>query len=88
MLKPKPLANSLAAASGAFYIVFGIILLVAPQGFEYVFNAQFLGADITSLMPELTLGAYVGVLITVVITTWIFGYFWGWLYNSFAKGKK
>ena len=88
MLKPKPLANSLAVLAAVFYVLFGIILLVAPPAFEYIFNAQFLGADIASLMPVLTLGSFVGVLITVVITSWITGYIWGWLYNYMAKGKK
>lgn len=76
------LANSLAILSGLVYIVFYLIGVVAPTLFESIYNAQFLGADVASLVPE---GFSIGILVVLVVTTWIIGYIWGILYNKFAK---
>ena len=78
------LANSLAALTGTIYIVFYFAAIAGP--FKFIFNAQFLGADITSLIPaNFSFSDFIGALIVVVITAWITGYLWGWLYNRFAK---
>lgn len=44
MLKPTPLANSLATTIAIFYFGLSLLGLVAPDLFLLVENAQFLGA--------------------------------------------
>ena len=79
-------AHSIALVMGGFYLVFYILLLLSPQVFGVIFNAQFLGADVASLMPEAS--SLIGFLITLasmVLTGWIMGYVWAWLYNQFTS---
>ena len=40
------LANSMAILTAAFYLLFYLINLIAPGLFRFLFNAQFLGADV------------------------------------------
>lgn len=51
MLNEFAFANSLAILTGLLYIVF-IILLLAPNLFKFLFNTQFLGADVASFRGE------------------------------------
>ena len=75
-------AHSLALLMGGFYLVFYILLLLFPQVFGVIFNAQFLGADVASLMPE----AFSFITLAImVLTGWIMGYVWAWLYNQFTS---
>jgi len=46
MLNQAAFANSLAILTGALYLLYYLISLVAPQFFRHLFNAQFLGADV------------------------------------------
>jgi uncharacterized membrane protein YvlD (DUF360 family) len=63
-----------------------LINLIAPGLFRFLFNAQFLGADVASLLPkEFALEHFIVALVLMVITAWIFGHVWAWLYNRFAK---
>ena len=71
-------ANSLVILTGAVYLLFYLISLVAPELFKHLFNAQFLGANVASLLPKkITFGYIVRTLAILVITVWIFGYAWG-----------
>lgn len=82
MFNKKALANSLAVLSGLFYVVLYLLSVVAPTTFMSIFNAQFLGADIASLVPS---GFSIGVLVVVFLTSWVVGYVWAMLYNNFSK---
>ncbi len=85
-LSPTAFANSMAILTAAFYLLFYLINLIAPGLFRLLFNAQFLGADVASLLPkEFTAGNFIVALVLMVITAWIFGYVWAWLYNRLAK---
>ena len=76
----------MAILTAAFYLVFYLINLIAPGLFRFLFNAQFLGADVASLLPkEFATGNFIVALVLMVITAWIFGYVWAWLYNRLAK---
>jgi hypothetical protein len=47
-----------------------------------VFNAQFLGADVASLLPhKLRATWFLATLIALVIGAWALGFCWAWLYN-------
>src|SRR6266496_4058419 len=50
-LSPTAFANSMAILTAAFYLLFYLINLIAPGLFRFLFNAQFLGADVASLLP-------------------------------------
>ena len=86
MLNEFAFANSLAILTGLLYIVFVILLLLAPNLFKFLFNTQFLGADVASLFPRrISAGSFSGTLVSLVVSGWIFGYAWAWLYNRLPK---
>ena len=86
MLNEAAFANSLAILTGAVYLLFYLISLLAPELFKHLFNAQFLGANVASLLPKkITFGYFVRTLAILVITVWIFGYARGRLYNQLAR---
>jgi hypothetical protein len=50
-----------------------------------VFNAQFLGADVASLLPrELPVTGFLATLVALVLSAWALGFCWAWLYNRLA----
>ncbi len=51
-LSQTALANSMAILTAVFYLLFYLINLIAPGLFRFLFNAQFLGADVASLPPK------------------------------------
>lgn len=85
MLKQQAFANSIAATTGIVYIVFYVLWLIVPGFFEFLFNAQFLGADVASLIRDWSLGSFVATLVAVVVVAWLVGYVWAGLYNRFSK---
>jgi hypothetical protein len=86
MLNKLAFANSLAVLAAAIYVLFGILALVSPRAFQLLFNAQFFGANVASLIPKVR--PSVGSVVTLVIVVgmaWVTGYVWASLYNRFAK---
>ena len=85
-LSQTAFANSIAILTAAFYLLFYLINLIAPGPFRFLFNAQFLGADVASLLPkEFAARNFIVVSVLMVIIAWVFGYVWAWLYNLLAK---
>jgi 2TM family of unknown function (DUF5676) len=88
MLKEPAFASSLTILTGAFYIILYLLAIISRDAFRFFFNAQFLGADVASLLPQqLTLGGFVGTLVAILFFVWIFGYAWAWLYNQMAVSR-
>ncbi len=86
MLDEFAFAGSLAILTGLLYLVFIGLGLAAPTVFKFLLNAQFLGADVASLFPRpIALGHVVGTLLTLMVTGWVFGYAWAWLYNTMLR---
>ena len=86
MLNAAAFANSLAILTGVLWFLFYLLSLIAPGLFKQLFNAQFLGADMASLLPkEITSSHFIRTLVILVISVWIFGYIWAWLYNQLAS---
>ena len=86
MLNKCAFANSLAVLTAALYVLFAMLALVAPRVFQVLFDAQFFGANVTSLFPKVQPSA--ASLVTLVLMigmSWVVGYAWAWLYNRFAK---
>jgi hypothetical protein len=85
MLNPIAFANSLAIVSGVFCLALYVLAVVRKDAFRFVFNAQFLGADVASLLPhKLPATGYLATLIALVISAWVLGFCWAWLYNRLA----
>ena len=86
VLREFALATSLALLTGLFSLGVLVLGLLAPGIFKFLFNAQFLGADVASLFPKrISFGNVIGTLMTLVVTAWVFGYAWARLYNWLAK---
>ena len=65
MLNPIAFATSLAILAALSYLVFYVIGIVAPSVFNFLFNAQFFGANVSSLIPtERLLSNFIGTLVT------------------------
>ena len=63
-----------------------LLAVIWQEAFRFVFNAQFLGADVASLLPrELSYVGFIGTFVTLTIGTWVFGFAWAWLYNRLAR---
>ncbi|HEV8676173.1 MAG TPA: DUF5676 family membrane protein [Methylomirabilota bacterium] len=85
MLKPIAFATSLAALTAIVYLVFTLLALISPAAFQLVFNAQFFGADVASLLPRVALHpGFLATFVILVAMAWVFGFLWAWLYNVFA----
>ena len=77
-------ANSLAVPPAALYILFVIIALVSPSAFQFLFNAQFFGADVASLFSAVWPSvASLATLRIVVVMAWVMG--WRWLSNRLVR---
>ena len=88
MLNPVAFATSLTILSGAFYLLLYVLGIVWRDAFRFLFNAQFLGADVASLLPQrLTVGGLVGTIVALLVFVWVFGYAWAWLYNQMSIGE-
>jgi len=86
MLNKVAFASSLSLLTAALYLTLYLLSILMPTVFRFVFNAQFLGADVASLLPrELSFLTFDATLVVLVITTWVFGYLWAQLYNRFAQ---
>ncbi len=86
MLNKVAFASALAVLTGAFYLVLYVLAVLMPTVFRFIFNAQFFGADVASLLPrELSFLTFDATLVVLVISTLVFGYLWAWLYNRFAQ---
>src|SRR5215467_8367543 len=68
-LSQTAFANSIAILTAAFYLLFYLINLIAPGLFRFLFNAQFLGADVASLLPkEFASEHFIVALVLMVMT--------------------
>ena len=86
MIRPFAFATSLALLMAALILLFLLLNLVAPGVFRFLFNAQFFGADVASLLPQRApLGTVVGTFMALLMSAWVLGYAWAWLYNQLRK---
>jgi hypothetical protein len=86
MLNGIAFASSLTILTAILYMVLYLLAIVWREGFRFLFNAQFFGADVASLLPpQLTAGSFLGTLLAVIVFAWVFGYAWAWLYNAILQ---
>ena len=88
-MRSIPFANSLAVATGLFAVVLFSLRSFAPRLFAFVFNSQFFGADVASLLPvDMKVSSLIAAFVIVVMTAWIFGLIWAVLYNRWTNGRR
>ena len=85
VLKEMAFASSLAVLSGVLYLLFYLLAVVWRDAFRFLFNAQFFGADVASLLPrELSYVVFLGTWVVVIVSAWVMGYVWASLYNRLS----
>jgi hypothetical protein len=82
MLMAVPFANALALTVGIFYIIAWIVAVVLPDAFKVIFDSQFFGAKVSSLYKIPEFGRGIGTLVILLISAWIVGYVFVYLYLS------
>jgi hypothetical protein len=87
MLDKTASAHALAILVAVLYLGFHLLGLVSRQAFVFLFNAQFFGADVASLLPrEFSLSGFLGTFVALVATSWLLAYGGVWLYNKLRAG--
>ena len=84
-LNPKSFANAFAVFAVIFYVAFYLLNYVLPELFVFLFNAQFFGADLATLIPQMTIGGLIGMVIAAAVLCWISGYLIAFFYNKFNR---
>jgi len=85
MLNKVAFATALAFLTAAMYLIFALLAIMSPKAFQVIFNAQFFGADVASLLPRVVPHeGFIGTFLILVISAWLIGYAWAWLYNRLA----
>ena len=86
MIKPLAFANAIAVTTAALTLFLLVLRLAAPPLFAFVFNAQFFGADVASLLPtDPQLVKLLGEFVALLGGAWGIGYLWAMLYNRWAR---
>lgn len=85
MLDKYAFGNATAVITAIAYGAAYLLKVAAPQFFTYWFDAQFFGANVSPLLPEHSLQQGLGILVTIFITSWVLGYLFALLYNTFES---
>jgi len=86
MIKPLAFANAIAVTTAALTVFLLVLRLAAPPLFAFVFNAQFFGADVASLLPARPqFVKLLGEFVALLVGAWGIGYLWATLYNRWAS---
>jgi hypothetical protein len=82
MIQPIAFANALALTTAALAGFLLTLRMLAPTAFMFIFNAQFFGANVASLLPaEPSVLNTLGELLAFVGGAWGFGWLGAVLYN-------
>lgn len=85
-IRPLAFANTLAITTAVLALVLIVLRIGFPSLFVFIFNAQFFGADVASLLPEhVQLLTLMGELAAFVGGAWGFGLLGAVLYNRFIR---
>jgi hypothetical protein len=85
-IRPLAFANTLALTTAALGLFLILLRFLAPSAFIFVFNAQFFGADVASLLPtEINVLKMAGEFLAFVGGAWGFGLVGALLYNRFIQ---
>jgi hypothetical protein len=85
-IRPLPFANALALATLLLWLLLIVLRLVAPSAVVFIFNAQFFGADVASLLPQdADALSVLGEIAAFAGGAWGFGIVGALLYNRFIE---
>ena len=88
-IRPLAFANTLAITTVVLALVLIFLRIFFPALFVFIFNAQFFGADVASLLPKrIHLPTMMGELAAFVGGAWGFGLLGAILYNRFIQGAR
>lgn len=85
-IHPLAFANALALTSAALAMVLVLLRALDPSVFVFIFNAQFFGADVASLLrPHVSPLTTLAELTAFVGGAWAFGLLGAVIYNALVK---
>lgn len=85
-IRPLAFANTLAMTTAVLALVLILLRLFFPPLFVFIFNAQFFGADVASLLPQpLHFLTMMGEFVAFVGGAWGFGLLGAVLYNRLIR---
>ena len=88
-IRPLPFANTLAITTAVLALVLILLRTVFPSLFIFIFNAQFFGADVASLLPErIHIPKVIGELVAFVGGAWGFGLLGAIIYNRLIRDDR
>lgn len=86
MIRPLAFANTLAITTAVLALVLLVLRLASPPLFIFIFNAQFFGADVASLLPgRVSSAKMIGELAAFIGGAWGFGLLGAVLYNRLIR---
>lgn len=89
MIRPLAFANALALTTAALGLFLIVLRLLAPQAFIFVFNAQFFGADVASLLPaQVAIPKMLAEFLAFVGGAWAFGLLGALIYNRLIRDHR
>jgi len=87
-IRPLAFANTLALTTAALGLFLIVLRLLAPQVFIFVFNAQFFGADVASLLPaQIEIPKMLAEFLAFVGGAWAFGLVGALVYNRLIQDR-
>jgi hypothetical protein len=85
-IRPLAFANTLAMTTAVLALVLILLRIFFPPLFVFIFNAQFFGADVASLLPQpLHFLTMMGEFVAFVGGAWGFGLLGAVLYNRLIR---
>jgi len=88
-IRPLAFANTLALATAALVLALTLLRVLAPAAFVFIFNAQFFGADVASLLPkDINLLKMAGEFLALVVGAWGFGFLGALIYNRLIRDTR
>lgn len=88
-IRPLAFANTLAITTAVLALVLILLRMVFPPLFIFIFNAQFFGADVASLLPDrVDIGKMIGELLAFVGGAWGFGLLGAIIYNRLIHNER
>jgi hypothetical protein len=88
-IQPIAFANALALTTAVLAGVLLILRHLMPTAFVFIFNAQFFGADVASLLPSRpSPPAMAGELIAFIGGAWGFGLLGAVMYNRLVRSGR
>lgn len=88
-IRPLAFANTLAITTAVLALILVLLRIVFPPLFVFIFNAQFFGADVASLLPQhINIVKMIGELVAFVGGAWGFGLLGAIVYNRLIQGDR